>query len=296
MPVILLGLDDREKDATIARYCAEHAVTKVFLLSPDRFRFACSVPGAEVIEWSDIIEYRFYYRLLQEIDKSTLVVVNECLRTQQRHCLTYNCIRLFLNQTHHRLIFQYLPLIDTVEDTMILVDFDTRSRWKRERFDPKYLTECSVVVRPACPSFHEHPITTSAATKERYAKKKRELIDTLGLKDPHTIPRNLYLLSGKEKLAHVDPGQRYVGRNNRFKLANLQTYRDPIAPGTSYTVFEFPHHFIDFADFLALVRQTRVEALVADLKVDQWYFRRYADWAQRIADAYSVLQQQADRP
>ena len=61
----------------------------------------------EFIEWADIIEYRYYYRLLQEIGSKTLVVVNECLRTQARHDLTYNCMRLFLNQTDHRLIFQY---------------------------------------------------------------------------------------------------------------------------------------------------------------------------------------------
>ena len=71
----------------------------------------------------EIIQYKFYYRLLQEIGKDTLLVVNECLRMQNRYDLTYNCLRLFLQQTPHALVFQYLPIIDTIADFMVLFDF-----------------------------------------------------------------------------------------------------------------------------------------------------------------------------
>jgi hypothetical protein len=294
--VILLGLDDAAKDAAIVRYCEEHAVSKVFVLTAERFPLACSVEGAESIAWPDLIEYRFYYRLLQEIDRSTLVVVNECLRTQNRHCLTYNCMRLFLNQTPHRLIFQYLPLIDTIEDLMILVDFDTRSRWKRERFDPRHLAECAIRIDPRTPEFRAITVPTDAKTQAAYAKEKRKLIDHIGLKDPHTIPRNLYLLGGRAKAASVDPARWHVGRNNRLKLPNLQTYRDAGYPNTPYVVFEFPHNFGEFADFLSLSRQTAFDVLATDLKVDQWYFQRYRDWSRRLQDAAAILRQQADRP
>jgi len=125
--MIRLGYDDAAKDATITAYCAAHAIRKVFVLSPAKFRFSCSTPH-EIVEWADIIEYRFYYRLLREIDQSTLIVINECLRTQNRHELAYNCIPLFLQQTGHQVVFQYLPLIESPEDFMILFDFDTRSQ------------------------------------------------------------------------------------------------------------------------------------------------------------------------
>ena len=141
---------------------------------------------------------------------------------------------------------------------------------------------------PVNPCLRPLDITTDAETRERYAKEKRQLMDGIGLKDPHTIPRNLYLMSGKSKLAHVQAGSQYVGRNNRFGLDNMQTYRDGSFASAS-EVFEFCHNFIDFSDFLALSRQTEIPVLVADLKVDQWYLKRYQDWIRRIHAAHSVL-------
>lgn len=79
-----------------------------------------------------------------------------------------------------------------------------------------------------------------------------------------------------------------IGRNNRFKVDTLQTYKEDTYAHT-YTVFEFPHNFIDFADFLALSGQTELDVLVADLKVDQWYFQRYAQWTERLNEAYASL-------
>jgi hypothetical protein len=292
--MILLGLDNAAKDTEIARYCREHDIAKVFVLSPEKFRFPCSIPNHEVIEWAEIIEYRFYYRLLQEVDRNTLIVVNECLRTQNRYELTYNCIRLFLNQTSHQLVFQYLPLIDTIDDFMVLFDFDTRSRWKREKFRLDLLKEATIRGRAVPLELAEIPVETDERTKAAYAREKRKLIDGIGLKDPHTIPRNLYLMSGKAKLGAVEADRYYVGRNNRFKLERFRTYRELAYPHES-TVFEFCHNFIDFADFLALSRQLRIEAIVADLKVDWWYLARYREWIGRVRDAYPVLRLEEDR-
>lgn len=286
--MILLGLDAATKDARISAYCAEHGVQRVFVLSPAKYQFPVSFEPHEHIEWADIIEYKFFYRLLQEIDANTLVVVNECLRTQNRYDLTYNCIRHFLNQAGHQLVFQYLPIIDTVEDFMILFDFDTRSRWKRDKFRAELLKESHIESAPATPALRPIEVETDAKTRAAYAKKKRELIDGIGLKDPHTIPRNLYLMSGKAKLQHVAADADYVGRNNRFKLERLRTYADTAFPAAS-TVFEFCHDVIHFGDFLALSRQTTVDVLVADLKVDRWYLARYEAWTKRLLDAYAAL-------
>jgi hypothetical protein len=289
--MIFLGLTDAEKDAEIARYVAAHGVRRVVLLSPAKFRFACSAPNHEWIEWAEVILYKFYYRLLQEIDRSSLVVVNECLRLQNRHDLTYNCMRLFLQQAGHQLVFQHLPLIDTVEDFMILFDFETRSRWKREPFSPSLMKQAKIVIRPVEIVLREVPVLTDEATRATYAREKRRLIDEIGLRDPHTIPRNLHLVAGRAKLAHVEPGRSYVGRNDRFKLDDMATYKEPAYPRPPYVVFEWPHNFIDFADVAALSRQTTFDVLVSDLKVDGWYFQRYRAWAERLRDAYAVLRQ-----
>lgn len=286
--MICLGYNNEEKKTTIDKYCEDHNIDKIYLFSPKRFQVECSHPLHEVIEWSDIIMYKYYYRLLQEIDGNSLIVINECLRTQNRHDLTYNCLRLYLQQAGYQIIFQYLPIIDTIDDFMVLFDFDTKSRWKREKFHRGLLKECQLNIRLADLSLTAIDINVDDKTRTAYNKKKRQLIDGIGLKDPHTIPRNLLLVGGKIKLEHIDTELQYVGRNKRFKLPNMQTYRETENPGL-YTVFEFCHNFIDFLDFLSVSRETTIDVMVADLKVDQWYFQRYRELVERIHETYSIL-------
>ncbi|MHA1601795.1 MAG: hypothetical protein ACTSUI_02195 [Promethearchaeota archaeon] len=285
--MICLGNTKKEKNDIILDYCNQHDIKKVFILSPKKFYFNCSFRNYEFIEYADIIEYIYFYRLLQEIDKNVLIVINECLRTQNRYDLTYNCIRNFLNQTNHQIIFQYLPFIDTFDDFYILFDFDTRSKWKREKSE-HLLKESKIKVKSINVKLNKITINVSEVLHKKYYHEKNKLFNNLGLKDPHTIPRNLYLISGKFKLQRVDPIKKYIGRNNRFKLDNLSTYKE-ISFNDDYTVFEFCHNFIDFSDFLTLSRQTDIDVLVSDLKVDQWYFERFEKWIQRIANAYSKI-------
>lgn len=291
--MIFLGLNNEKKNAEVLRYCAENRIKKVVVLSPEKFKTAWLFENTEKIEWAEIILYKFFYRLLQEIDKDTLVVVDECLRTQNRYDLTYNCIRHFLSQTPHQLIFQYLPMIESPEDFMILFDFDTRSRWKREKLDTAPLKECKIAATAVNLQLHPVPVDTPNQLRAVYVKEKQRLIDNIGLKDPNTIPRNLYLLSGKAKLGYVDSDAYHVGRNNRFKIEKFQTYRERDYPHC-YTVFEFCHNHIDFADFLSLSRQTALNVLVADLKVDEWYLERYKAWAERLKDAYTAIQREEE--
>jgi len=288
--MICLGLDDETKEARVRSYCSTHPIRKVLVISPSRYRRDMDV-GADLehIEWAEVIQYKYFYRLLREIDADTLVVINECLRTQDRNCLTYNCMRHYLAQTQHQVVFQHLPIIDFVDDWMILFDFATRSRWKRDKWRPDLRGECEIEVRPIDIHLCAVDVPTDVKMRAAYEREKRRLIDGIGLRDPHTIPRNLHLMSGRAKLTHVDPGGQYVGRNNRFKLANLRTYREQSYPPQS-TVFEFCHDPIRFADFLALSRQSSMDVLVADLRVDRWYFDRYRQWAGRMRDAYAALQ------
>lgn len=295
--MIYLGLDTASKLEVIQQYCRKHDIKRVVVLCPPKFRLDLgdTIPH-EVVLWgetgigpkNEIVQYKFYYRLIQEIDYHTLIVINECLRSQNRNDLTYNCIRQFLQQTHHQLIFQYLPFIDGMEDFMTLFDFDTRSQWKRQAFTSELADNAEIAINPIVPEFQALPAETTAKTKTAYAKEKAKLIDGIGLKDPHTIPRNLYLFTGKTKLTLVQEAQQYVGRNNRFKLPNLTTYRDEAFPN-DYTVFEFCHNHIEFNDFLALSGQTTIPVLTTDLKVDQWYLQRYRDWAERLRDAIAQI-------
>ena len=291
--MIGLGFDLETKSERVARYCREHGIERVFVLTPERFAAPAVPVGVvlDVIGWDEIILYKHYYRLLQQIDRKSLVVVNECLRRQDRGCLTYNCVRLYLQQTPHALIYQHLPFIDSFEDFAVLFDFETRSRWKRDKVTPELLREA--VVEDASPRVILAPnwVTASEQTHADYAKQREKLFAEARSdidKDPHSIPRALALVSGKDKAKVVSPELRYVGRNQRLKLPNLETYRDIEGEGER-VVLELPHNFVEFADFLAVSRQERVTVMVSDTKADGWYWRRYVEWTERLRDAQASL-------
>lgn len=302
--MICLGLDNQKKTEILDDCCQNNDIKKIFILSPEKFVFKYSDKISETVTYNDLIEYRFFYRLLQEIDKRTLVVVNECLRTKNRYELTFNCIRHFLNQAGHRLIFQYLPIIENREDFMILFDFDTRSQWKRRKFDPLLFKYAEIRTNQIKIKLDKIYIETSRETKEKYLKEKKYLFENIGIRDPHTIPRNLYMLSGKDKLRLVEKKVsqkqfdifslgnskiKYIGRNNRFKIENMEKYKQSEYSGT-YSIFEFCHNHIDLIDFFSLSKQTELDVLISDLKVDKWYWDRYSQWIQELNYVYSKLQ------
>jgi len=232
--VIALGYRDSDKREAIRAYCMAHAIRQTIVISANAFPL--ELDGAEHVPYSEVIMYRTFYPLLQKIDKDTLVVVNECLRNQNRYDLAYNCIRNYLNQTPHALVFQQLPQIDSQEDFMILFDFATQSRWKRIHFDPDLVAaNTEVDVRPLPITFTRIPVPTSRATRDRYEVEKVRLFSALGAGDPHVLPRNLYLVGGRDKLGWIEaagqPGlfdagspTNYVGRNSRLNRPNIVTY------------------------------------------------------------------------
>ncbi|MCO5190353.1 MAG: hypothetical protein M9918_19455 [Anaerolineae bacterium] len=298
--MIRLGLTSAEKHSLATQYTAQYAIQHIVWIAPVE-------PAAylgEWIEYKEVIMYRTFYRLLQEIDNNTLVVIDECLRTQNRYSLEYNCIRQYLNQAGHVIVFQYLPLIDTADDFMILFDFATRSRWKREKFNPDLFDEVDICVRPIPISFNAIPVPTSKRTKKRYQTQRDKLLREVSnsTRDPHIIPRQLHLIGGADKFAHIKAGEqpqlalfsdsaetrRYVARNKRLKHPAITTFRDIKGTG-QYTLVDMPHRFIDFTDFLGTTRQTTIDILVADLKVDHWYVNHYQQWQERLNATYANL-------
>ena len=285
--MIRLGFPDSAKTDIISDYIVREHITNVVVLSPSRFslNLNCEVPF-EQINWDEIIMYRTFYRLLQEISPTTLLVINECLRTSNRANLTYNCIRNYLTRTRHQIIFNWLPALESPEDFMILIDFDSRSRWRRSQLEHVgetlhiELSEVAPVVIPI-------KIETSPKIRAQYAKQKRSLIEGIGSKDPHTIPRQLHLLAGKHKaeVANANGGL-WVGRNTRLRVDNFATYADAEKPRQ---VLEFCHSYRDWSDYLTASGATTIPALVSDLKVDSWYLERFQLWSGMQRNAYTAI-------
>lgn len=310
--MIYLGYPLVEKQQIVEVYRAEHAIRKTVVIAPDRFPLP--IDGTDQVRYADVIMYVTFYRLLQEIERDTLIVLHECLRTQNRYDLAYNCIRNYLNHTPHSLVFQTLPQIDEPEDFMTLFDFVTQSRWKRRHFDAELIrSETEIHLRPLPLAFKRIDVPTSAATRRKYDQEREKLFAGLGARDPHTLPRNLYLIGGKDKAAFIaanrpmpdkaghaagqlglfaeeQPERRYLARNKRLNHGSVVTYDEVERGGGPYTVVEFPHRFIDWCDFVSATGQATSDVLIADLKVDHWYFERYVKWQERIYDTYASLQ------
>ena len=291
--MIAIGLSINERAEKVSEYVKKHGIMKVVVFGVPALRgeFPCGVP-VQYIDWSEIIMYRTFYRLIQEVGSQTLLVLDSCMRNKDRNCLTYNCLRHVLNQTTHQLIFEPLPIIDTIDDFMILFDFDTRSRYKRSPFSQDLLGECSISIKPVRPSLSEFRVITSKATKALYQREKRARIEGIGLKDPHTIPRNLYLIGASTKFDAISDldDVHFVARSRRPKATNIHGYGESSYPHAPYRVIEFPHDFSTFRDFMTAAKQVMFEVVTTDLKVDAWYFARYTDWCQRVSDAFDSLQ------
>ena len=283
--MIRIGYSDDAKRDAIAAYVRENPeIRTVLVFSPKRFWLAGE--GYEQYEWADIIMYKVFYPLLERIDDTFLVVINECLRVQNRSDLTYNCLHHYLNQTKHRMVFEFFPFIEDAADFMILADKDQPGRFKGSGYDRHMLDDIDLDVPRHHYSAYELPVPLPDGAEEKYTAKKAALLDGLGNKDPDTVPRQLHLWCGAYKRAAIEPDCLYVARNSRFGLPNVITYKSVDASG-AYAVIDFPHRRIDFNDFLKVSGMRRVEFLTTGLGVDRYYYNEFQKWVERLERFYA---------
>ena len=238
---------DYDRQKIINHYIENNSVKKVLVIYVKRFKKDYDIPVAhEYIEYHDTIMYKNYYRLLQWIDKYTLIICDNILTNQNRYQLEYNCINNFINQTPQRLVFSYLPFIEDKNDFMILLDFYNKNLYKGEPFRWEYLKDVNLHIKPVHFNFNFIKVYMSELDNHVYESKKTELFDSIGLRDPDTIPRNLALFAGDLRKHKVSGGTKYTVRNARLKNLDWSQYKD----NELNTIFDFPikrNEFIDLA-------------------------------------------------
>lgn len=281
--MIRVGLSAEEKLNVIREYMLSHSIEKVKLFYPEKFPL--DFPEAEHIEYADIIMYKFFYRLLEEIDNTVLLVFNECMRTQNRSDLTYNCAHHYCNQTEHKIIFEHFPFIDDDQNFMILLDMQNKGRYKGKSFNSQFLRDEDTIVKPVKFSLEIIDVAISNKDREKYEAKKEQLFSELGTGDPDTIPRQLHIWAGNLKKKDIGPFLHYVARNDRFKLPEVTTYK--AITRNDYIIIDFPHRRIDFNDFLKTTGITTIKFLSTDLKVDRYYINKLQSWIDRLEALYA---------
>lgn len=287
--MILIGLSEAQKQREIVRYVREHGVKNVIVLSDEHFFMELpDLPKIRQIGYKETIMYRTFYPLLEEIDDSCLLVMNEMMRDRNRNCLTYNCIAKYTNQTPHRLVFEYLPIVETRKDIMILLDFDKSQQYKGQGVGDISLREHNIrcIRRRFELSVKQAPVPEGAEAE--YDAKRDELFEKLGSRDPNTVPRDLHIWTGKYKLPEIlsSPTRDFAARNRRFKLPNVTPYPDA-EPGHDYALIDFPVTQKNFNDFLRRTGQTAFTYLSAGFKVDDVYIRAFEAWRKEAESVYA---------
>lgn len=285
--MIRIGLTNKEKETVINDYVERHNIKKVIVFSPPRFQaeFSCSAPVV-YHTWDDVILYRVFYPLLEEIGSDHLIVCNEMLRKKNRSELTYNCMHHYQNQTPHRITFEYFPFIDDNNDFMILADFEHPGRYKGQSYDPFIVKDMDVLCKRHHMTAGRIVVSVPDDVQSAYQKEKESLFESLGRKDPETIPRALHLWCGKFKASIMSSNALYVARNARYKRDNVLTYKQINAPG-SYVLADFPHARIDLNDFLKVSGMEHLDYLTTLLPIDMYYESALNEWIGRLEAFYA---------
>lgn len=217
--------------------------------------------------------YVFYYRLLEEIDDNKLIIIDEIMRStaKNRKQLKYNCIHKYLNQTTHRIIFEYYPIIENVDDFMILLDFYDE-KFKMHKFDENFLETEDIECVPRRLEISTIEVPISNDEKIEYENYKNQLFDNLGNKKPETVPSALQLFVGDLKKEFVFDDKKYVARNKRLKKKNIIAYGDIKEPSTKqedYIFIDGLMNRLHFNDFLKNTNTSKIVYLTTRLSIDE---------------------------
>lgn len=285
---INIGLNDAEKQEVIKQYCQTHGIHKIFLFYPPHFPLNIQLEGIPVdyTPYMDMFQFKYYYRLLEQIGDHSLIVFNECLRNQDRKVLTYSAAHDFARNTPHTLVFEGFPFIEHPEDFMVLLELVDPARYKNKPFTYAYLQEKKVSVYPKHFSLHTIDRAPTPQELKAYGAMKAKLFAELGDTDPDTIPRQLHLYVGTYKKALISKNHQYIARTNRFGGSNIVTYRGGAVKKQPYYVIDFPCRRLEFNDFLKQTGTTDVYFLNSGHKVDAYYINDFKEWLNRLEDFY----------
>lgn len=286
--MIRIGLNEKQKQEEIKKYVKENNIKNVIVFSPKNMFM--KLPKMDIpirqIDYDEIIMYRTFYPLLEEIGKNHLLIANELMRDKNRNCLTYNCYAKYTNQTEHRIAFNYFPIISERRDIMILIDFINSQQHKGFGINnvdiSKYDIKC--IRKDIELSIVDIPLPESAL--DEYNEEKERLFDKLGNKSPDTIPRNLHIWTGKFKKPFLNDSEVYIARNKRFKQKNIFVYKEAV-PGLKYIIIDIPFRRLEFNDFLRTTGQEDLQYLSTGFGVDKVYIKDLKDWIKEVENIYA---------
>lgn len=241
--------------------------------------------------------YRTFYPLLGQvyqnkdgkknnvppITKESLLIVDEMLVTTNRSDLKYNCTHHYLRVSDNHIVFNYYPFIDDKKDFMILMDFDKPDIYKNKSVNDVDFK--NIEIKKRLIDIYSKDIEVDDKTISDYEKKKEELFDNLGNKDPDTIPRNLLLVLGKAKKESIKDDEVYVARNKRLKGKNIITWSDK-TDSKLVNIIDLHYSQKRINEFIRRNDIKEMEYINTGLPVDKVYEEKLLDWFDRLESFY----------
>jgi hypothetical protein len=284
--MIYLGYNNNEKEDIINNHIKNNDFDRVYFISHEKFLL--NIKDVEIVTYKDIIEYAYYYRIIENTTKKTLIVLNELLRDKNRNNLTYNCIRTFLNNTQNVMVFNFLPIIENREDFCSLYDFATQSNYKYSKFDNLDISQTKIFCKQKNINFNFVNANLDMFANESYEAYKTKLFNNFNKKDPDIIPRELQIYSSKFKEYLITDNGKYMFRNKRLKKNNIYSYKQILNEG-KYIIFDIPFNNIDIIDFLFFSQQLDIDVISSDLKIDIFFKNKLINFKTELDYVYAKL-------
>lgn len=299
-------IGDWDKQKVVSHYIENNDVRKILVIynptCKTEYSFPENIPF-EYLAYKDAIMYKNYYRLLQWIDKKTLIISDELLIQENRYALEYNCVNAFLNQTPQRIVFSYLPFINDEKDVMILMDQYNNALYKGEQFEYEIVKNSKMFIKPVHITAKFIHIDVDKTDVDEYNKDKEKRFSEIGMKDPDTIPRNLSIHAGTIRAKHIfdtinsmpsefieesnntqfTENNKFLCRNLRFKKLNCTTYKED----ENNTIIDFPIRRQELISLLTRTREKDLTVTTSDLSIDRWQKKDLEDWINRLEKFYA---------
>lgn len=241
----------------------------IIVISPDY----SNINNYENIDFKEIIMYRTFYKLIQKVDKNTLIVLNECLQNKNLNDLYYNCINNITKLAGKVIIFQLFPFIESLKDFEILKKLNINNEKVKNK---KYLVDINFI-----------DCKIDSKEIKDYENIRNKLFAEIGNRNPDTIPNNLQLFSGKIKQKYVNNRNMYIGRNN--KNISLRKYFTEFNKIENEIFVDLPLNFKDFIKYLVLSKKQEINVLTTKLKIDIWYKEKYTKWKEELYNYYAEI-------
>lgn len=214
MKAIFLG--EQNPKAIIEDYLKNNQIERVFIIG-DKIDLDSGV-RVDHITYAQTILYKFYYPWLKDITSNCLVVWNNAMRTKNRYDLHYNCIRRYMQQADHRIIFEHFPVREKEEEFMILWDMTLNNPFLKEPYAECDFSQGEIHLGDIRFEVNETPVELDEEELAAYAAEKDRIVGEVK-KDPNIVPRRL--LKWTEALAAKKVGGEYDTKGTIKPVMNV---------------------------------------------------------------------------